>query len=97
MRSKWEAGTVNADYSKNRQDATATQIEDSALATAMLETARKDVLNWIGTPTELLEELGRIVGKKVTSSARWPKSPVWMSNELRPRLAPATSEPRIIR
>ena len=85
----WGEGTVLADYNANRQDATATQIEESALATAMLETApaRGAVLNWIGTATDLLATLSERVGKKVASSAGWPKSPGWLTNELR-RIAP---------
>jgi hypothetical protein len=82
----WDAGTVLLDYNNNRTDASATQIEDSVLASAMLERAPK-TLNWWGTATELLKELGDQVGKKVTSSARWPKSPSMMTNELR-RIAP---------
>jgi hypothetical protein len=85
----WGAGTVLADYDANRQGATATQIEDSALATAILETApaRGAVMNWTGTATDLLAVLSERVGKKVTSSAGWPKSPGWLTNELR-RIAP---------
>jgi hypothetical protein len=80
------AGTILSDYNNNHTDASATQIEDSVLASAMLERAPK-TLNWWGTATELLKELGDRVGKKVTSSARWPKSPSVMTNELR-RIAP---------
>jgi hypothetical protein len=43
--------------------------------------------NWYGTATELLQELSKRVGKKVASSAGWPKSPGWLTNELR-RIAP---------
>ena len=82
----WNADTVIADYNNNRKDATAAQIEDSMIASAMLERTPETV-NWWGTPTELLKELGDQVGQKVASSARWPKSPSVMTNELR-RIAP---------
>jgi hypothetical protein len=78
---------VLSDYAANRQDATATQIEDSLLATTMLGTVRKGVLNWYGTATEFLDELGKQAGKSVTSRAGWPKTPTWLTNELR-RIAP---------
>jgi hypothetical protein len=82
----WNAGTVLADYSNNRYDATAAQIEDSVIATALLERALK-TLDWRGSATDLLNELRDQLGKKATSSAGWPKSPSVMTNELR-RLAP---------
>ena len=84
----WEAGTVISDYMANRQDANAAQIEDSLLASFLLEDgcAPGKVLNWHGTATELFEDLRRTVGKKA-SSAGWPKSPRGFTNELR-RIAP---------
>jgi hypothetical protein len=85
----WEAGTVIADYNANRQDATAMQIEDSVLAAYLVETACTPgrILNWHGTATEMFAELCKVLGKKVTSSAGWPKTPRGFSNELR-RIAP---------
>jgi hypothetical protein len=82
----WKAGTVLADYNANRLSATSAQIEESLVATALLQ-GGPEVVNWYGTATELLEELSNMVGKKVASSARWPKSPARLTNELR-RLAP---------
>jgi hypothetical protein len=81
----WKEGTVFSDYEMNRNDANATQIEDSVLATAMLATVRgpDSVLNWFGTATDLLEEIGKAAGKNVTFSAEWPKSPSRLTNELR--------------
>ena len=82
----WPAETVIADYKRNRQEATAAQLEDSLIATAILETTpnRSD---WVGTASELLEQLSGVVGTKVAASARWPKSAGWFTNELR-RIAP---------
>jgi hypothetical protein len=81
----WPAGTVLSDYELNRHDAMATVVEDSVLATAMLATVRAthSVLNWHGTATEFLEEVGKLAGKKVTGSAGWPKSPRALTNEMR--------------
>jgi hypothetical protein len=88
---------VLADYYANRQSANAAQVEDSVLATAMLATVRdqNSVLNWIGTATDFLDEVGTEAGKKVTPSAGWPKSPRRLMDELR-RLA-AVAQPRMIR
>jgi hypothetical protein len=43
-------------------DASATQIEESIVATTMLKFAPA-ALNWYGTATELLKELGDQVGR----------------------------------
>jgi hypothetical protein len=85
----WPAGTVLSDYELNRHDAMAMVVEDSVLATAMLATVRAthSVLNWHGTATEFLEEVGKLAGKKVTGSAGWPKSPRALTNEMR-RITP---------
>ncbi len=82
----WDAGTVLLDYNNNRKDASATQIEESIVATTMLKFAPA-ALNWYGTATELLKELGERAGGNVVRSSRWPKSPAWLTNELR-RIAP---------
>ena len=85
----WPAGTVLSDYELNRHDAMAMVVEDSVLATAMLATVRAthSVLNWHGTATEFLEEVGKLAGKKVTRSAGWPKSPRALTDEMH-RIAP---------
>ena len=83
----WKPGTVLSDYDANRREATATQIEESALATALLERSRYG-MKWRGTATELLDELNEMVGKKRASLARWPKTPSGLTNQLR-RIAPA--------
>ena len=88
----WGAGTVLADYTANRQDATATQIEDSLLATAMLETGHKADLNWYGTATELLEELGNVAGKKVTSLARMAQIADMADERAAPHRAPTSNQ-----
>jgi hypothetical protein len=81
----WGAGTVILDYNANRHDATATQIEDSALATFLLETAGapEKAFRWQGTATGMFDELRKVVGKKLTTCPGWPKSPRGFANELR--------------
>ncbi len=83
----WKPGTMLSAYKGNRKEATATQIEESSVATALLEGARYGI-KWRGTATQLLEELNEMVGKKRGSLARWPKTPSGLTNELR-RIAPA--------
>ena len=83
----WKPGTMLSDYSANRKEATATQIEESSLATAILKRAYHG-MHWRGTASELLEELNEMVGRKRGSLGRWPKSPSSLTNELR-RIAPA--------
>jgi hypothetical protein len=82
----WPAGTVLADYYANRRESTASQIEDSPVAIALLSFA-EDTRLWTDTATELLAHLTAVSGKKVASSARRPKSAGWFTNELR-RLSP---------
>jgi hypothetical protein len=82
----WPAGKLLADYYANRRESTASQIEDSPVAAALLAFA-ENTRFWTGTATGLLSHLVVASGKKVTSSARWPKSPGRFTNELR-RLSP---------
>ena len=84
----WKAGTVISDYNENRRNATATQIEESPLAAALLERAPK-LFHWYGTASELLAALNEFVGKKVTSAPGWP--PIVVNRGLRtsvPHLPP---------
>ena len=82
----WQPETVLADYKRNRQEAIAVQLEDSLVATAILETTPNQS-NWVGTASELLEQLNAIVGSKMAASASWPKSAGWFNKELR-RITP---------
>jgi hypothetical protein len=82
----WPAETVLTDYNRNRREATAIQLEDSLVATAMLEIP-PSTSYWTGTASVLLDQLSRVVDKNVASSAGWPKSAARFTNELR-RVAP---------
>jgi hypothetical protein len=82
----WGEGTVLADYATNRLEATAALIEDSAVATALLENMYRYRM-WQGTPRDLHSDLAKVASRRTTASARWPNSPVKFANELR-RIAP---------
>ena len=79
----WPAGMFLADYNDNRRESTVTQLEDSLVGTVLLENAH-GMADWTGTPSRATPLLSLVVGKKVASSARWPKSPAWLTNELTP-------------
>ncbi len=78
--------TFLSTYNTNRKQATLTVLEDSAVGDILLQIA-PNVTKWGGTCTELLAWLTKLVGKKIATSARWPKTATKFSNELR-RVAP---------
>jgi hypothetical protein len=78
----WKANAALLAYGENRRDAAAAQVEDSVLATFLME--HPPVAKyWQGTATELLRQLSARAGKSVTSTAGWPKSPAKLTSELR--------------
>jgi hypothetical protein len=82
----WPPGTFLADYEANRREASAAQIEDSLIATALLHDPHR-FHAWNGSPANLHSELTAVIGRRAAASARWPKSPRWFNDELR-RIAP---------
>jgi hypothetical protein len=74
------------DYNDNRHEATIAQLEDSPVAAVLLELGPDMINDWSRTPSDLLSELTALAGKKA-DSPRWPKSPTWLTIELR-RIAP---------
>jgi len=62
------------------------QLKDSTVGNILLG-ERSRLQDWTGTPTELLAALTKVAPKKLAHSAAWPKSPGWLTNELR-RIAP---------
>jgi hypothetical protein len=82
----WGAGTFLAHYSDNRKEASLTDLLDSPLGNALLEVARVTP-GLSGTAAQLHARLTEIVGKKVASSADWPKTSEKFGNALR-QLAP---------
>jgi hypothetical protein len=83
----WGAETVLSDYYANRHYATAANVEDSLVACTIIGAAQGKFFKWRGTATEMLSELGKLAGREATRSPRWPKSPWWLTNELR-RIGP---------
>jgi hypothetical protein len=82
----WASESFLSTYHANRKEATSLALEDSAVGSILLQIAPQ-TSTWAGTCTELHAGLAKLVGKKVAASARWPKTPIQFSNELR-RLAP---------
>jgi hypothetical protein len=84
----WPANSFISAYSDNRWEATLGALEESALATVLLEWAEFGGLqNWTSSASEMLPRIAKDVDPRVRGSARWPKTPRTFSNELR-RIAP---------
>ena len=87
----WPAGTFISAYNDNRRDNTLTSLEESLVATVLLDNAALGgLINWTLSATEMLEDLTTDLPKKLRASARWPKTPQAFANELR-RIAPQLS------
>ncbi len=56
-------------------------LETSLVASALLK-LMKDRKDWIGNRTDLLEELDKIVGDKVSKNKYWPKTPSVLSRQI---------------
>ena len=83
---RWPAGTVLSDYTDNRSDAAVTHIEESPVASFLLDWSH-ELNDWSGTSAELLAQLNGLVDKKVRALRHWPKAPTTLAKELR-RIAP---------
>ena len=84
----WPEGSFLRAYSDNHQESTVTTLEESVLATVLLDSAAMGgLVKWTLSATEMLEELADDVPRRVRASSRWPKSPRAFTNELR-RIAP---------
>ena len=68
----WPAETALSDYDQNRRDATMSHLDDSPLATMLLDLSPDFFINWSGRPSELLDELTVLPGPHVDSPL-WPK------------------------
>jgi hypothetical protein len=86
----WEPGSFMAAYNENRSAAIGIGLESDVLAQAMID-FQKDVVEWDGTATELLDALGEQVSEKISKLKHWPKAANTFSNRLR-RLAPVLRE-----
>ena len=86
----WEPGSFMAAYNENRSAAVGIGLESDVLAQAVID-FQKDVVEWDGTATELLDALEENVPDKIFKSKQWPKAANAFSNRLR-RLAPVLRE-----
>ena len=78
----WEHGTFLDAYLRNREDA-----DDLALEASPLAQLVRDLGDFRGTATELLEKLDARAPFNITRAKSWPRTPSTLSNRLR-RLAP---------
>ncbi len=84
----WPAGSFISDYNDNRRTSSSPIIEDSLVAEALFKlSALRRSQEWTASPAELLWLLEHVAGRKVVASARWPKTPSMLGNEMR-RIAP---------
>ncbi len=84
----WGEETFFSVYGENRREAAKASLEESPLAEILLESAsfggRRE---WTRSSSDLLADLSQSASRAVRASARWPKTPRALSNELR-RIAP---------
>jgi hypothetical protein len=88
----WAAGTFSSAYSSNRDEAVEGVIDADPVATAVRafmaelaaqrpQTATRTV--WMGTASDLLGVLVKVVGERIAKSKDWPHSPRALSGRLR--------------
>jgi hypothetical protein len=88
----WPDGTFLSAYLNNRREATASKLEESPLATVLLQQLEQHrEFDWTMPPAEALYCFTKWVEKKVAASPRWPKTPTALGKELR-WLAPLLRE-----
>jgi hypothetical protein len=84
----WPAATFISAYNDNHRESATTALRDSVVAKAVFEVATwSHTRVWTRSPADLLEVLDDAANEKMIASARWPKTPGMLGNELR-RLAP---------
>jgi hypothetical protein len=80
----WEAGTFMKAYAGNIDEAVETVLNANPVATAVRNfMAVQTTTTWTGTATDLLGQLGRIVGEKATKSKTWPVDATRLGGKLR--------------
>jgi hypothetical protein len=78
----WPAGTFEAAYRSNRDEAVDNVIDSDPIASAV-RTMMLHKTNWSGTASDLLLILLRIAGEGVARSRSWPKTPRALAGKLR--------------
>lgn len=79
--SYWHEGAFMEAYEVNRVDAISNVIDGDPVASAV-KTFMQDKTRWRGSATDLLEQLEKIVGDKISRSSVWPKSARALSGRL---------------
>ena len=82
----WPAGTFLKAYTGNRDVAVETTIDSDPVA-GVVCTFMLTRTEWVGTASELLDELGKTAGERITKSKSWPQMSNLLSGRLR-RAAP---------
>jgi hypothetical protein len=82
----WPPESILADYQENRREATVSQLENSLVASVLLE-HYDEIYEWSGSIDKFLDKLTLAAGRELAASPRWPKSVVGFARELR-RIAP---------
>lgn len=82
----WDAGTFEAAYAGNRDDAVDSVLEGDPVASA-IRSMMNERDDWEGTATELLAPFDEEVGEKVRNTKSWPSTARALSGRLR-RAAP---------
>jgi hypothetical protein len=77
----WSAGTFTAAFDKNR-DRAVDDVVDADPVSAAIRTMMATQMEWTGTATELLEDLGKIAGERTVKSRNWPDGARALSNRL---------------
>jgi hypothetical protein len=84
----WTPESFLSTYNANRREATLMALDDSALGSLLLKVRLQSPMwVWTGTSAELYDLTTQWAGKKLATSARWPKTSRQFSNELR-RIVP---------
>jgi hypothetical protein len=78
----WPAGTFEAAYCGNRDDAVAGVIEADPIAIA-IRTVMTRGTEWRGTASELLGALAAVADERVTKAKSWPENPRALAGRLR--------------
>ena len=69
-------------YNQNQNAVTVTGVQASPVGGAVMF-LMEDEVEWNGTMAELHKELEKFIDEDVKYSKAWPKSPTWLSNNLR--------------
>jgi hypothetical protein len=82
----WEQGTVLAVFEEGQDEANEIALETWPIVDPLRQ-LMADRKQWEGKPSDLLAQLGQLVGEKATKAAGWPKRANALSGQLK-RLAP---------